>query len=171
MLASAPVFTGIERMPTAHNLALQSWNRLSRLPLGPQAWSRLVTVRAPYFRSITPQMVELAPGHCVAVMKKRWRITNHLGTVHAIAMCNLAEFAGGLMTEVSVPASHRWIPKGMSVEYLRKATTDLRAVCASLPLPDFGSEPFEWPVPVDVLDLQGDTVFRAVIRMWVSPQR
>ncbi|WP_420467784.1 hotdog fold domain-containing protein [Panacagrimonas sp.] len=149
-------------------LALQSWNRLSSLPLGAAAWSKMVSARAPYFRSISPRMVELAPGRCIAEMKKRWRIANHLGTVHAIAMCNLAEFAGGLMTEVSVPPGHRWIPKGMTVEYLHKAQTDLRAVCVCDPLPEFGAESFEWPVTVDVQDRGGLTVFRAVIRMWIS---
>lgn len=35
-------------------------------------------------------------------------------------MCNMAELAGGTMTEVTVPSTHRWIPKGMTVEYLKK---------------------------------------------------
>jgi hypothetical protein len=29
--------------------------------------------------------------------------------------------------EVTVPITHRWIPKSMSVQYLEKATTSLRA--------------------------------------------
>ena len=45
-------------------------------------------------------------------------------------MCNMAELAAGIMSEATVPASHRWIPKGMTVEYLKKAGTDLRAVAA-----------------------------------------
>lgn len=152
------------------NLALESWNRMSRLPLGRRAWSKLVAARAPYFRSISPQMLELRPGHAEAVLKKRWALTNHLGGVHAIAMCNLAEFAGGLMTEVSVPATHRWIPKGMAVEYLKKAGSDLRASCDA-PLPDFGPEPFDWAVPVEVRDEAGQAVFRALITMWISPRK
>lgn len=155
----------------ARNLALESWNRMSHLPLGKRTWSKLVASRAPYFRSISPQMLELAPGHAVAELKKCWGLTNHLGTVHAIAMCNLAEFAGGLMTEVSVPATHRWIPMGMTVEYLKKAGTDLRGVCTCDPLPEFGTAGFEWPVTVDVQDRAGQSVFRAVIRMWISPKK
>ena len=152
------------------NLALASWNRLSHLPLGSRAWSRLVSIRTPYFRSIAPHMLDLRPGHAEVAMKKRWRITNHLGTVHAIAMCNLAEFAGGLVAEVSTPSTHRWIPKGMSVEYLLKAETDLHGVCDA-PMPTFGAEAFEWPLPVEVRDTQDRLVFRAVIRMWVSPRK
>ncbi|MCC2655712.1 MAG: hypothetical protein K0Q76_820 [Panacagrimonas sp.] len=153
------------------NLALESWTRMSKLPLGKNAWSRMVAARAPYFRSISPQMVELRPGHAQASLRKRWSVTNHLGTVHAIAMCNLAEFTGGLMTEVSVPATHRWIPKGMTVEYLKKAGTDLRGVCRCEPLPEFGDEGFDWPVTVDVTDREDQQVFRAVITMWISPKR
>ncbi len=150
------------------NQALKSWKRASKLPLGASAWSRLVSLRAPYFGSIAPRMVELEPGRCIAEMRKRWRVTNHLGTVHAIAMCNLAEFAGGLMTEVSVPPTHRWIPRGMSVDYVHPARTDLRAVCVCSPLPGFADQPFEWPVTVDVQDTGSQTVFRAEIRMWIS---
>lgn len=152
-------------------LVLRAWSRLSRLPLGKRTFSRMVAAKAPYFRSVDPLIEELAPGRCVASLKKRWRVTNHIGTVHAIAMCNLVEFAGGLMTEASVPpTTHRWIPKGMTVEYLRKAETDLRASCVCDPLPVFGSEGFDWPVTVSVEDLRAQVVLLAVIKMWISPK-
>jgi acyl-coenzyme A thioesterase PaaI-like protein len=152
------------------NLALESWNRLSKLPLGKRAWSQMVAARAPYFRSISPQMIELRPGHAEARLRKRWGVTNHLGTVHAIAICNLAEFAGGLVAEVSTPSTHRWIPKGMTVEYLKKAGTDLCGVCDEA-LPEFGGEAFDWPLTVNVQDTDGQTVFRAVITMWISAKK
>lgn len=152
------------------NLALDAWSRLSKLPLGKQAWSRVVAARAPYFQSIAPQMRVLRPGYAEASLRKRRAVCNHLGGVHAIAMCNLAEFAAGLCAEVSTPATHRWIPKGMSVEYLKKAGTDLLAVCDA-PLPVFSAEGFEWPMTVNVQDAHGDVVFRAEIRMWISARR
>lgn len=152
-----------------HNFALNAWQKMSAFPLGARAFSRLVAARAPYFASIRPLIVSLKPGLCVVQMKKRRSVTNHIGTVHAIAMCNLAEVAGGLMSEVSVPGTHRWIPKGMTVEYLKKAQTDLRAVAECDPLPAFG-EPFEWPITVPVYDRDSQIVFRAVIRMWITPK-
>ena len=97
-------------------------------------------------------------------------MTNHIGTVHAIAMCNLAEIAAGTMTEVTVPADYRWIPRGMTVEYLRKAETNLTAVAEISPVPDFDGT-FELPVKVSVTDARNQTVFRAVINMWVSPRK
>ena len=61
--------------------------------------------------------------------KNQKKVHNHIGTVHAIAMCNAAELAGGMATDVSIPSGARWIPQGMTVEYLAKAKTDLRVVC------------------------------------------
>ncbi|WP_299018285.1 DUF4442 domain-containing protein [uncultured Photobacterium sp.] len=77
----------------------------------------LLTVRiAPYFSTIKPQFLELKPGYTEVAIKKRRKVTNHINTVHAIAMCNMAELAGGIMTDVSVPTKCRWIPVGMTVE-------------------------------------------------------
>jgi len=127
-------------------------------------------LKAPYFASIRPRFEELRPSFCVVHLPKRRAVLNHLGTVHAIAMCNLAELAGGTMTDVSVPATHRWIPKGMTVEYLKKAETSLRGVAALQPIPEFG-EAGPLLVTVHVSDAKGEIVFRAVITMWVSPKK
>ncbi len=85
-------------------------------------------------------------------------------------MCNMAEVAGGIMTEVTVPPSHRWIPIGMTVQYLKKAETDLSAVATptvALDLTDAG----EYVVKADVIDKNGTVVFTADITMWVSPKK
>jgi acyl-coenzyme A thioesterase PaaI-like protein len=152
------------------NALLATWQRLSRLPAGKWAFTRAVCRQAPYFASIRPRFVELRPGYCEVRIRKRRAVENHIGTVHAIAMCNLAELAAGVMTDVTLPATHRWIPKGMTVEYLRKAETDLRAVADLNPLPAFAAAT-DLPVTVNVLDTGGQVVFRAVITMWVSPRK
>ena len=85
-------------------------------------------------------------------------------------MCNMAELAAGTMTDVSIPASHRWIPKGMTVEYLARAETDLRAVATLDSKQTFGAAA-DVPVTVQVLDTGGKTVLRATITMWVSPKK
>lgn len=152
------------------NFTLRVWQRLSRYPLGKWLFSRLVCLKAPYFGSIRPRFVELRPGHSEVRMNKRRGVKNHIGTVHAIAMCNLAEIAAGTMTEVSVPGTHRWIPRGMTVEYLEKACTHLRAV-ATLQVPERFAGPAELPVRVDVVDTGGTVVFRASIGMWITPKK
>src|SRR5258708_19261843 len=65
-------------------------------------------------------------------------VYSHLRTVHAIASCNAAEIAMGMLMEATVPTSHPWIPKAMNVQYLEKATTALRAK-ARLEPQDFDS--------------------------------
>jgi len=155
---------------SAPNAIWSAWERLSGLPAGKWAFTRLVCLKAPYFASIRPRFVELRPGHAEVRIDKRRAVTNHIGTVHAIAMCNMAELAAGVMTDITIPATHRWIPKGMTVEYLRKAETDLRAIADVIPLPAFGAAA-DFPVTVDVLDKAGQRVFRAVITMWVSPKK
>ena len=74
------------------------------------------------------------------------------------------------MTDVTVPSTHRWILKGMTVEYIKKAETDLKAVAEIRPIPQFGAAA-ELPVTVNVMDADNQTVFRAVITMWVSPKK
>lgn len=149
---------------------LKLWQRCTSTPGGKWVFSRLLCVKAPYFASIRPQFEDLKPDFCKVHIAKRRAVLNHLGTVHAIAMCNMAELAGGTMTEVTVPATHRWIPKGMTVEYLQKATTDLVAVATPEGNKDW-SQAGENKVKVEVRDTSDVLVFRALITMWVSPKK
>lgn len=154
----------------APNRVLSIWQRMSGLPMGKQLFSRLVCLRAPYFASIRPVFDELRPGYAVAHARKRRAVENHIGTFHAIALCNLAEFVAGTLSEASVPATHRWIPKGMTVEYLKKAETDISAV-AELSLPDPCPDGIAMPVCVDLRDRRETVVARATITMWVTAKK
>ncbi|AOE67820.1 DUF4442 domain-containing protein [Pseudomonas fluorescens] len=134
--------------------------------VGPSAFSNMTCQMAPYFGTINPEISVLAPGRGEVKVPFRKEITNHLASVHAIALCNAAELAGGMMTEVSIPSGARWIPKGMSVEYLAKAKTSIHAIAD-------GSE-IDWQtsgdkiVPVDIFDEAGVKVFTARITMNVK---
>lgn len=149
---------------------LSIYRRLSRKPFGGWLFSRLICFKAPYFGSIAPRMTRLEPGRGEATLRHRRRVSNHLGSVHAIALCNLAEFVGGLTTDVSIPASMRWIPKGMTVEYLKKAVGTQRAVATPEFIPAEAAEAYELPLHVVITDPAGDPVFKARISMWVSPK-
>lgn len=133
---------------------------------GPEQFSKMVCQMAPYFATIEPTLTELRPAYAEAQVPFRREVTNHLGTMHAIALCNAAELVAGMMTDVSIPKGGRWIPKGMTVEYLAKAKTDVRAIAD-------GSQ-VDWNtagdkvVPVEVLDNQGTKVFTARITMNVK---
>jgi len=150
---------------------LQLYNKLAGKPLGHWLFSRLVCFKAPYFGSIKPRMTRLEPSRGEATITHRRGVTNHLGTVHAIALCNLAEFVGGLTTDVSIPPSMRWIPKGMTVEYLKKAVGSQHALATPEFPPQHSTEGYELPMHVVVTDPQGDAVLKARISMWISPKR
>ena len=149
---------------------LESYRRLSGKPAGKWLFSKLVCLKAPYFASIAPRIEVLEPGRGVATLAHRRRVTNHIGTVHAIALCNLAEFVGGLTCDVSIPASMRWIPKGMTVAYLKKAVGTMRATAKPAFPPREADEGYELPFEVVVENPQGEAVFKATIAMWVSPK-
>jgi acyl-coenzyme A thioesterase PaaI-like protein len=153
--------------------AKNAWGPLSRVPVvGSRVFSLGVSVTAPYFLTIGPHVVALEPGRAEVRMANRWHVRNHLGTVHAIAMCNLAEVAMGVLAEKTVPDTHRWIPVGMTVRYLAKGETDLRAI-AEARLPELGDDEVEVTVPVRVLDDHDVEVCHAdiTIRIDTRPAR
>jgi acyl-coenzyme A thioesterase PaaI-like protein len=102
-------------------------SQLSQLyqAVGNKVFSQKVCEIAPYFSTIEPEFQVLEKGYAEVTMPNTKKVHNHLGTIHAIAMCNLAEIAAGIMTDVSIPDTHRWIPVGMEVKYLARATTEL----------------------------------------------
>jgi len=151
------------------NAALSMWKKLESKPFGKTLFSTAICWKAPYFGSIRPRFEEFAPGRTRVSMKKRRSVTNHIGTVHAIAMCNLAELAAGTMTEISIPATMRWLPKGMQVDYLKKAETDVEATATVGEIADGPAR--DVPVTVEVKDRAGNVVCRATITMWVSPRK
>jgi len=41
----------------------------------------------------------------------------------------MCELAMGMAAESSIPKNRRWIPMSMTVNYVKKAETDLKAIC------------------------------------------
>jgi acyl-coenzyme A thioesterase PaaI-like protein len=150
----------------------RAWQRLSDRPGGSRLFSIAAATRVPYFASILPHVVRMEPGLAEVAVPKWFFVYNHLSTVHAIASCNAAEMAMGMLMEATVPTTHRWIPKSMTVQYLEKATTSLRARAEVAP-PDFASitEGVDFVVPVSVTDKAGVEVVHAEITCWVTPAR
>lgn len=150
---------------------LNLYQKMARWPLGHWLFTRAVCFKAPYFGSISPVITRLENGRCEAVIKDRRAVHNHIGTVHAIALCNLAELCAGVMTDASLPPGMRWIPKGMTVSYLKRAKGRMHATATPAIAIVPASEGYDLPVNVDVLNAAGDKVFHAEIRMWLSPRK
>ncbi|MBA4022224.1 MAG: DUF4442 domain-containing protein [Gordonia sp.] len=139
--------------------------------LGAALFSVGMCVRVPYFATILPYVKTMEPGYCEVTAPKWFGIRNHLGTFHAIAACNLAETAMGMLMEATAPTTHRWIPKAMTTRYLTKAKTGLRAVATI-------AEPIEWAeitegreviVNIAITDQRGVEVVHCDITTWVTP--
>ncbi len=148
--------------------ALEAWNKLSGSAFGRWLFSRIVCFRAPYFATISPVFDVLEPGRAVARMRKRRKVQNHIGTVHAIAMANLCEIVAGTLTEVSIPRSMRWIPRGMQINYVAKATTHLHAEGTFPEITE--GEAQDVMVPVRVMDADDNVVVTADITMYLTPR-
>lgn len=147
---------------------LSLYRAFSRIPGGKALFSRVLTFRAPYFSTIRPQVLELQPGLCRVRLKDRRPVRNHLRTIHAGAMCTLSELAGGLAVEASIPEDLRWIPKKMTVEYLKKAKGPLVGACR---LDPEVLVPGDVEIGVDIADAATDTVLRAVILFYLSKRK
>ena len=149
--------------------ALKLYNRLTRYPGGKWLFSKLVGWRAPYFASIGGVFKELRAGLVEVHLKNRRKVHNHIGTVHALAIGNLCELAAGTLIEASLPKHLRWIPKGMTISYLKKAVTDLRAVCEIADPEQI--QPGDLGMHVNVYDRNNIVVVSAVITMWISARQ
>jgi acyl-coenzyme A thioesterase PaaI-like protein len=152
---------------------LDLWKKTSALPLGNRVFSIAFARKAPYFASIRPRFTVVEPDHVVLVIPKRRGVHNHIGTVHAIALCNGLEAAMGALAESTIPRDRRWIPKGMEVAYTAKATTDITCIAETDPGQWTAAvgEGYDLPVRVRGVRTDGTVVVEGEIRLWVTEKR
>jgi acyl-coenzyme A thioesterase PaaI-like protein len=148
---------------------LSLYRQVTKLPKGDRLFSRLFTLKAPYFATVRPRFVELRPNYAELVVPKRRRVHNHIKTVHVIAICNGLEAAMGALAESTIPTGKRWIPKGMEVAYTAKAVSDITCIAETDPEQWTGDDP-DVPVRVRGVRDDGTVVVEGVIRLWVTPK-
>ena len=148
---------------------LDLWTRTSALPQGRRVFSLAFARRAPYFASVSPMFIDIRPNYAELSIKKRRSVQNHIGTLHAIALCNGLEAAMGALAEASIPKDKRWIPKGMEVSYTAKADSDVRCIAETDPEQWEGDDP-DLPVRVRGVRRDGTVVIEGVIKLWVTPK-
>jgi acyl-coenzyme A thioesterase PaaI-like protein len=144
------------------------YKKSTAIPLvGERLFSLAFAQKAPYFWSIRPRFTVIEPNHAELVIPKRRAVQNHLGTVHAIALCNGLEAAMGALAEATIPSNKRWIPKGMDISYTAKATTDITCIAETDPEQWTGDDP-DLPVRVRGVRKDGAVVIEGVIKLWVT---
>jgi uncharacterized protein (TIGR00369 family) len=153
--------------PGARLLSL--WRTISPFPGGRWLFSIIIGQMVPYTNTIGARIVELRPGYAQARMRDRRRVRNHLQSIHAVALVNLAEVTGGLAMLTGVPPTLRAIVVGLSIEYLKKARGTLTAE-STVDLPPI-TESREIQVVATVRDEANDVVARTTVRWLVGPAR
>ena len=146
---------------------LDLWNKLSRLPQGQRLFSVAFSRKAPYFATIRPRFTVIEPNHAELVIRKRRAVHNHIGTLHAIALCNGLEAAMGALAEASIPRDRRWIPKGMEVAYTAKADSDVTCIAETDPAQWTSDDP-DVRVRVRGVRRDGTVVIEGTIRLHVT---
>lgn len=152
---------------------LDLWRKTSALPAGNRVFSFAFSRKAPYFASIGPRFTVIEPDRAELVIANRRRVHNHLGTVHAIALCNGLEAAMGALAEATIPRDRRWIPRGMEVAYTAKATSDVTCIAETDPeqwTAEVG-DGYDLPVRVRGVRTDGTVVVEGEIRLWVTEKR
>lgn len=138
------------------------WKRLSRLPFGRALFSWMIGRTAPYTSTIRARVLELGPGFSRWQLKDRRRLRNHLNSIHAVALVNLAEVTSGTAMLTALPPGTRGIVTGLSMEYLKKARGTLVAECRC-DVPTVVGET-RYDLHAVVMDDAGDVVARATVQ-------
>ncbi len=153
--------------PGARILAL--WQKLHNNPLGRWLFHRVLAFTVPYSGSIKARVQTLEPGCARIALPLRRSNTNHLRSVHAVALTNLGELCSGLAMLTGLPPEVRGIVTHIATEYSKKARGDLLAE-ANPEIPVVTDERLEHTVQAVIRDADNDTVATVTVR-WLLARR
>ena len=148
---------------------LALWKSLSPLPGGRWLFSRLFGRMVPYSGSVKPRILHLEPGHARVAIPDRRANRQHLGSVHAVALLNLAEMTSGMAMICGLPETVRGIVTSMDIEFYKKARGTITAE-ARVAIPTVVTD-VDFDVVAECKDPAGVVVARATIRWRLGPVR
>lgn len=135
---------------------LRLWRQLSPLPGGEWLFAKIFAYTVPYSGSVRPRIRVLEPGHAEVEIPDIRANRQHLGSVHAIALMNVAEMASGLAMMAGLPDNIRGIVTSLSMTYHKKARGTIRAV-SRVTVPTV-TESRDFEVLAECLDPSGTVV-------------
>lgn len=150
-------------------MILKWWNRLSALPFGRYFFSWAFWSFIPYTGSVRPEILELSRGLARVKIRDRRFHRNHLKSLHAIAIANVAECASGLSLVPGLPEGSQAILIKLEIEYLKKARGPIEARAECSPPQDSQSQDFI--VESFVRNKKQETVAKTKATWRIGPKR
>jgi acyl-coenzyme A thioesterase PaaI-like protein len=127
-LATCYNFAMTKNHESAGQQLLKTWQKLENKPMGRWVFKRIIAANIPYTGSIKADVQKLQPGFCEVALKYRKSNTNHLNSIHALALSNLGEMTSGLAMMSGLSSDIRGIPVNINTDYHRKARGHLKAI-------------------------------------------
>jgi acyl-coenzyme A thioesterase PaaI-like protein len=146
-----------------------NWQRFSNKPGGKWLFSRIIGFTVPYTGSIAANVVLLEPGYGKITLRERRKVSNHLQSVHAIALANLSEMVTGLTLLNSLPDNARAILTSIQIQYHKKARGLLTAECVC-EIPENNTER-EMQVSGEIKNEVGEVVATATATWRIGPEK
>ena len=105
-------------------------SRANRLPenLRPGALTTIFGTAVKFAGTAGIRVRSINDHEAVLELRNRRKVQNHIGSVHAAAMALLVESATGFLVGMNVPDSRVPVIKTLQVDYLKRASGNLRAV-------------------------------------------
>ncbi len=168
MFDIAKAIEAINLRPDGESI-MRLWGLAQKVPGGPALFSRAIGRMAPYSGTIGARVADLAPGRARLELRDHKAVRNHLDSVHAIALANLAEMASGVAMLAGLPQGMRGILTGIEVSYLKKARGTLTAL-AEVDPPEDG---YEGPLvlPVSIRNEEGEVVTEGRFHWKIGPAK
>lgn len=151
------------------NEMLRRWESFQKIPFGKRLFDLAIKLYIPYTGSMSAHVQELKPGYARVCLREHRKVRNHLRSVHAIALANLVEYTGNLALVCGMPDDARFIPKNISINYIKKARGLLTGECFAPKVES--NEKREYTVDVTIKDVQGDVVVEGKLLTLVGPKK
>ncbi len=148
---------------------LSLWRRLHRWPAGQWIFARIFSFIVPYSGSVRPRIRVLEPGHAEVEIPDIRANRQHLGSVHAIALMNVAEMASGLAMMAGLPPTVRGIVTTLQMTYHKKARGTIRAV-SRVTVPTVSADQ-DFEVVAECFDPSGTLVATGRVTWRLGPTR
>lgn len=142
-------------------LLFDAWRATRKVPFGDKIFAFALGRIVPYTGALGSEVKVIEKGRCLVELSDRRIVRNHLGSIHAMALANLAEICSGLCMLYTIGNQYRGILSGFQISYFKKARGRLFAECLFSPSEDTLKNP-EIKIPVVIKNSDGVVVAEAV---------